>query len=472
MSRDLALLRGTVRTLRPNSAAPYGIPWQRIADLAEPFARETKRYDLPFALLPAMAVLESDVTQYGPGGTPLERWDAFPQDGPSVGIMQVKPRLWADIEPKADWRTPAGNIRLGAALMRHFIDRRGSWQEAIVRDYFPTDDPNGTTQSAYVRTITSLMAEIANQLQDAPAPDPTPGTVDPVDPYSVIFGGRPYRVEYGFRADVGLNYYGYGVGHGTTAPTQHTGDDVLVPDETPLYAPFDGRVTCVGWNGEVTWGQGCGYFEDVDGGIGNITIRGEGKAAGYKVVLGHSSRAAVSYGDRVQAGQLVGYSGNMNGPHTHVEVAVEKNGTYWLVDPKPALAQAMGGEAPVAYAEPIGIPQPPEFEVSQTVTAMRDHIPVLQRANLDAPRTNKDLMRGDTFEAVYVVIGNDRNWYWVSTRGSRVPIEGTSPRPFSGETPAPANCGEVVEGALDIVEAARQEIDARLRQAITDVGTL
>ena len=86
------------------------------------------------------------------------------------------------------------------------------------------------------------------------------GSGEARDPLAVIFGGVPARVEYGFLADVGLNYYAYGVGHGTTRPTQHTGDDVLVPDETPLYAPAPGIVTCVGWRGNPTYGQGCGYL--------------------------------------------------------------------------------------------------------------------------------------------------------------------------------------------------------------------
>lgn len=427
----LADLKGTVRTLRPNSGTPYGIPWSNVTRYAKHYAEAEDFYTLPRFLNAAMGVVESDSTQERDGVT-ITRDDGF-GDGLSVGIMQVKPQLWQSVAPEADPYQARGNIFLGSALMAQFIKKRGSWQQAIVKDYFPTNDANGTTQSAYVQAVTSLMSEMANQLQatPSPAPPPSPQPAPAADPYTVIGGGVPYSVNYGFRADVGLNYYLYGVGHGTTTPTQHTGDDVLWPDETKLYTPIDGVVTCVGWTGEVTWGQGCGYYEDYtanlghDRSIGNITIKGTGKAEGYKLVLGHCSDAAVIYGQGVKAGQLVGYSGGMNGPHTHVEVAVQKNGAYWLVDPKPALVLAMGGQAPIIYADR----QPfilSDDNPERWVEAIEDGVPVLQFANPQSAPVRAPLKKGERFKVGTQVLGTDgTSWYWLTSIGSRIPVKGT-----------------------------------------------
>lgn len=165
---------------------------------------------------------------------------------------------------------------------------------------------------------------------------PPPSTDDPI---RVIVGGNYPPVTYGFLDDVGLDFYAYVVGHGGTKSTQHSGDDVGVADNTKLYTPCAGKVLCVGTSGANNWGQGCGFYHDDEGGIGNITILFD---SGYKLTLGHCTSAAVSVGQRVVAGQYVGMSGSANGDHVHIEMAEERNGTYWLLDPVPALKKAMG----------------------------------------------------------------------------------------------------------------------------------
>jgi hypothetical protein len=72
------------------------------------------------------------------------------------------------------------------------------------------------------------------------------------------------------------------------------------------------------------------------------------------------------------------------------------------------------------------VPQPQEWDDFVTVTATRDGIPVLQRASADAPAVRRPLARGETFEAVMLVLGTDQTWYWVSRRGARVPVDGTT----------------------------------------------
>lgn len=439
----LSNLTGNVRTIRANGSAPYGVPWSNIVryadffddaadEMAARFKLAMSAYSLEL-LMAAMGIVESDGNQTV-NGRVVSRDDGF-GDGPSVGILQVKPRIWQSLVKDADPNDAQGNIRLGTAIMAQAIAKYGTWQKALTTVYFPTKDPNGTSQNAYVKTVTSLMAEMQNNagaLQPSQPATTTPAPQKPkpvVDPYQVIFNGRQGPVSYGWRADAGLNYYSYGVGHGTTAATQHTGDDVPVPDETPLYAPFDAEVTCVGAEGRVVWGQGCGYYNDYsdnttghDRSIGNITLLGEGKAKGYKLVLGHCSDAVVEVGQHVKAGQLVGYSGSMNGPHTHVEMAVEKNGSYWMLDPRPALIEAMGGEAPTIEAERI----PYDWDNDPnlfTVKALKD-LKVYQRADPSSPVLDT-IPKGDTFTAVAVVPGNDGNPYYLGVQNGRVPVEGT-----------------------------------------------
>jgi len=427
----LSRLTGNVRTIRANSNEPYGIPWSNVSRYAAEFERNAAREGIDPLIMAGMAVIESDSMQFREDDSvvcaPLDGWGG----GHACGIMQVKNDLHAWRDPSVDYRTVDGNMRLAALILADGVRTTGGIYKGIVSLYFTGEDPNGTTQGGYIQALRSLVAEMRNQTQPEPKPDPD-HKPPPVlrEPLEVIFGGRRVDVEYGFLADVGLNYYSYIVGHGGTRPTQHTGDDCLVPDETPLYAPADGIVRCVGWEGNVLWGQGCGYFQDtMGGGIGNISLKLDSDRG---VVLGHSSRAVVSVGQRVKAGQHVGFSGGMNGPHTHLEVAVPKGpgGSYWLVDPQPELRRAMKGQDPLPpeklYAERLDwVPMPSEFDVSATVYAVKGGVPVLQRAYADAEEVRAPLEEGEDFEAVYQVLGSDERIYWITTRGSRVPVIGT-----------------------------------------------
>lgn len=85
----------------------------------------------------------------------------------------------------------------------------------------------------------------------------------------------------------------------------HKGLDIGAPYGSPIYAALDGVV------------QGAGR----SGGYGNFVkiVHGGGLASGY----GHMSRIAVSRGERVRQGQVIGYVGSTGmstGPHLHWEV--------------------------------------------------------------------------------------------------------------------------------------------------------
>ncbi|HEY5161335.1 MAG TPA: peptidoglycan DD-metalloendopeptidase family protein, partial [Gaiellaceae bacterium] len=87
----------------------------------------------------------------------------------------------------------------------------------------------------------------------------------------------------------------------------HEGIDIGAAQGTPIYAAASGTVNYAGW----------------EGGYGNLTVidHGNGLATAY----GHQSQLAVSSGQTVSRGQVVGYvgsTGHSTGPHLHFEVRV------------------------------------------------------------------------------------------------------------------------------------------------------
>jgi len=94
----------------------------------------------------------------------------------------------------------------------------------------------------------------------------------------------------------------------------HEGIDIGVGYGTPIHAAASGRVIYAGW---------------MDG-YGNLVAIDHGR--GLSTAYGHQSRIAVSNGQTVSQGQVIGYvgcTGHCFGPHLHFEVRI--NGTP--VDP-------------------------------------------------------------------------------------------------------------------------------------------
>ena len=90
----------------------------------------------------------------------------------------------------------------------------------------------------------------------------------------------------------------------------HQGIDIGVPYGTPIRAAAAGTVIYCGWE------EGYGNFVVIDHG-GNL-------ATAY----GHQSAIAVTCGEQVDQGQVIGYvgcTGHCTGPHLHFEVRVDGN---------------------------------------------------------------------------------------------------------------------------------------------------
>lgn len=142
----------------------------------------------------------------------------------------------------------------------------------------------------------------------------------------------------------------------------HNAIDLRAATGTPVYAAEDGTVDWVqSWDGRTTTGTQS-YGNAVR--IRHADYNGKTLQTRYA----HLSQTVVNPGDRVQAGQLIGYSGdsgNVTAPHLHFEViwdGVRRNPLVWLDDDfttASARVYTYGpGEGPVARpAEPAAAEQ-------------------------------------------------------------------------------------------------------------------
>jgi murein DD-endopeptidase MepM/ murein hydrolase activator NlpD len=144
-----------------------------------------------------------------------------------------------------------------------------------------------------------------------------------------MFGGTT-DVSFGFGAPNDLGYYDYSTDYGMNG-SDHTGIDIPQPYGSPIYAPADAEVVCVGcWQNE---------YDLANGQVGRIELE---MPDGVHILYDHSLDSTVQDGDYVSAGQQIGANGNGNdgSPHTHLEVRVPDSTTpsgWRLIDPLPYL---------------------------------------------------------------------------------------------------------------------------------------
>jgi hypothetical protein len=156
---ELSFPTGPIRTRAPWNGRPIGADWALVARWGGVIAEAARREGVDPRWIAAVMAVETQGIHERDGQV-LEVWDDSPQDGPSVGVMQVKPRVWGWLRPDVDPYTAEGNIRLGAAVLRHLVDKYGSFANAIALGYHPAPSRNGTTPLLYELAARGLLEEL------------------------------------------------------------------------------------------------------------------------------------------------------------------------------------------------------------------------------------------------------------------------------------------------------------------------
>jgi murein DD-endopeptidase MepM/ murein hydrolase activator NlpD/soluble lytic murein transglycosylase-like protein len=286
------------------------------------FAAGSQRFGTPINLAKSLMNLESGGANLGANGAG------------AGGPMQIVGSIWGDAARSLglDLNNPHDNVQMGMYILSTLKNDCGSWEGAVNSYYTGScqstgahDDPSqggsGMSDYDYVKKIIDGWHSLDSRAGAMSAQSPSPGSSSfGVPPLSAYTGGIQASVsqEFGptqFALDDPYNYYGYAKAYGVNG---HPGIDYNVPRGTPLTTPFSGTVVCVGGNsyGSDLGGGDCSGFADSQGGVGRLQIRLDN---GDHLILGHASRSAVTPGQRVNAGDLIGYSGGENGDHVHIE---------------------------------------------------------------------------------------------------------------------------------------------------------
>lgn len=151
---------------------------------------------------------------------------------------------------------------------------------------------------------------------------------------SLAWGNQQYPVSQGFGVKgFRPDWYLYSANHGWPSG-YHIGLDVAMPKGTAIYANESGKVEHAGWSD--SFRPNPVYIRESDGDL---------------AIYGHLWTNTVRTGDRVERGQLIGYSGEQtiigtmtpdgSGPHLHYELLDSSN---MAINPIPELTQKLDGD--------------------------------------------------------------------------------------------------------------------------------
>jgi peptidoglycan DL-endopeptidase CwlO len=167
------------------------------------------------------------------------------------------------------------------------VAARGEREAALARVGEHEVELDGDVESIQAKIAEALIASSASALPPGGLGSGT--MIWPVDgPIASGFGPRTIEGHYEY----------------------HPGIDIAVPEGTPIRAALTGTVAFT-------------ESEAGSGGYGNYTCIDHG--GGLSTCYAHQSAFAVSAGDRVQQGEVIGYSGCTGyclGPHVHFEVRI------------------------------------------------------------------------------------------------------------------------------------------------------
>ena len=156
--------------------------------------------------------------------------------------------------------------------------------------------------------------------------------------------GEPLRLVYPLASPAEeVDPYGWRYSESRQAWRMHAGQDLVVPEGTPVLAMLPGHVVLA---------------EELDG-YGLTVVLDHGR--GWQTLYAHLRVASVQPGDFLPAatplGQ-VGQSGRASGPHLHVELRRRDGDRMLALDPTPLIEQAtrLLPQAPPPLEQAQGIP--------------------------------------------------------------------------------------------------------------------
>ncbi len=157
--RTLPLLAGSIITRNQWNGGPFPVDWSAAAGWAHEVNVAAREARVDARVIAAVTMMETQFT-HARDGQVLTIWDAYPQDGPSVGMMQFKPQVYAHVRPDLDPLLPEENLRRGAAIIAFLLKEEGGDLDAAMRRWFPAPAPNGSTPDRYMATFWGLLQEM------------------------------------------------------------------------------------------------------------------------------------------------------------------------------------------------------------------------------------------------------------------------------------------------------------------------
>lgn len=224
--------------------------------------------------------------------------------------------LWnnIDIVPDADLLRPGQTLQVPSVegiihdvRLHETLIEIAELYDADVDDivaFAANDLPNANT----VREGSTILVPGGRVVVQPPPPPPPPPTPPPTPPPGAVATPTPTVTASTF----GFIWPGPGRITSWFGPAHPLGIDIGMPVGTPIAASAAGQVTFVGGHPCCSYGY-------------HVIIRHD---QSFTTRYGHFSRFAVTLGEWVEQGDLIGYSGSTGastGPHLHFEI--RRNGT-------------------------------------------------------------------------------------------------------------------------------------------------